>query len=116
MPVFAGCRHMVPQDDRGATVRSLMLRRDVIEFALEEGKLYAVTPVAGRTIGAVFVGHGSVSFAPPIALERREVQRVLGASVLHFRITASAFVFTESTWATPGRPLSSGVGAAVAES
>jgi hypothetical protein len=114
-PVFDGFRHMVPQGNRVATVRNLMLRRDVIEFALEEGKLYAVTPVAGRTIGAVFVGHGSVSFAPPIAIERREVQRVLGDSVLHFRITAAAFVFTDSTWAEFERQLSFGVGGAVGD-
>ncbi len=114
-PVFDGFRHMVPQGDRVATVRNLTLRRDVVEFALEEGKLYAVTPVAGHTIGTVFVGHGSVSFAPPIALERREVQRVLGDSVLHFRITAAAFVFTDSTWAELERQLSFGVGGVVGE-
>jgi hypothetical protein len=114
-PVFDAFRHMVPQADRVATVRKLTLRRDVIEFALEEGKLYAVTPVAGRTIGAVFVGHGSVSFVPPMAIERREVQRVLGDSVLHARITAAAFVFTDSTLAELERQLSFGVGGVVGE-
>jgi hypothetical protein len=114
-PVFDGFRHIVPQGDRVATVRNVTLRRDVFEFALEEGKLYAVTPVAGRTIGAIFVGHGSVSFAPPIAIERREVQRVLGDSALHARITAAAFVFTDSTWAELERQLSFGAGGVVGE-
>jgi len=114
-PVFDGFRHIVPQGDRVATVRNLTLRRDVFEFALEEGKLYAVTPVAGRTIGAIFVGHGSVSFAPPIAIERREVQRVLGDSALHARIAAAAFVFTDSTWAELERQLSFGAGGVVGE-
>jgi hypothetical protein len=114
-PVFDGFRHMVPQGDRVATVRQLTLRRDVIEFALEDGKLYAVTPVAGRTIGAIFVGRGSVSFAPPIAIERGELQRVLGDSVLHFAITAAAFVFTDSTLAELERQLSFGVGGVVGE-
>lgn len=114
-PVFDGLRHMVPQGDRVATVRNLTLRRDVFEFALEEGKLYAVAPVAGRTIGAIFVGRGSVSFAPPIAMERREVQRVLDDSALHSRITAAAFVFTDSTMAELERQLSFGVGGVVGE-
>ena len=114
-PVFDGFRHIVPQGDRVATVRNVTLRRDVFEFALEEGKFYAVTPVAGRTIGAIFVGHGSVSFAPPIAIERREVQRVLGDSALHARITAAAFVFTDSTWAELERQLSFGAGGVVGE-
>lgn len=109
-PVFEAFRHMVPQGDRVATVRRLTLRRDVFEFALEEGKLYAVTPVAGRTIGVIFVGHGSVSFAPPLTIERREMQRVLGDSALQSRITAAAFVFTDSTWAELERQVRFGVG------
>jgi hypothetical protein len=114
-PVFDEFRHMVPQADRVATVRKLTLRRDVIEFALEEGKLYAAGPVAGRTIGVTFVGHGSVSFVPPLVIEQSEVQRVLGNSALHFRITAAAFVFTGSTWSELGRQVSFGVGGMVSE-
>ena len=64
-PVFEELRHMTPQGDRVATVRGLTLRRDVIAFQLEDGQLSIATPVAGRTIAAMFVGHGSVSFAPP---------------------------------------------------
>jgi hypothetical protein len=41
---------MAPQADRVATVRKVTLRRDVFEFALADGKLYAATPVAGRTV------------------------------------------------------------------
>ena len=96
-PVFEELRHMTPQGDRVATVRGLTLRRDVIAFQLEDGQLSIATPVAGRTIAAMFVGHGSVSFAPPTGIERRELQRVLGDSVLNARISTAAFVFTDST-------------------
>jgi hypothetical protein len=110
-PVFDAFRHMAPQADRVATVRKVTLRRDVFEFALADGKLYAATPVAGRTVGAIFVGRGSVSFAPPMAIERREVQRVLGDSALQAQITAAAFVFTDSTWSELERQLTFGGGA-----
>ena len=114
-PVFEGLRHLVLQGDRVATVQKLTLRRDVIEFALEDGKLYTVAPLAGRTIGAVFVGRGSVSFAPPLAIERREVRRVLGDSTSRFPIKAAAFVFADSTWAELERQLSFGAGGVVGE-
>src|SRR5207249_5790883 len=98
-PVFDQLRHMTAQGDRVATVRNLTLRRDVIEFRLEDGQLFIATPVAGRTIAAMFVGHGSVSFAPPTEIERRELKRVTGDSVLNARIPTAAFVFTDSTLA-----------------
>ncbi len=104
-PVLEALRHMTAQGDRVATVRNLTLRRDVIEFQLEDGQVFIVTPVAGRTIAAVFVGHGSVSFAPPIGIERRELKRVTGDSVLNARISTAALVFTDSTLAELERQL-----------
>ena len=96
-PVFDELRHVLPRGDRVATVRHLTLRRDVIQFQLEDGDLFATSPVAGRTIAVVFVGHGSVSFAPPLRIERGELKRVTGDSVVNAPISAAAFVFTDST-------------------
>ncbi|HYK83107.1 MAG TPA: M1 family aminopeptidase [Gemmatimonadales bacterium] len=106
--VYEQLQKMQPRADRMAIVRSLTLRRDVIEFHLEDGKLYVATPVAGRTVGAVFVGRGSVAFAPPLAVERLELQRVLGDSVITSRIMSVAFLFTDSTLAELERQLSFG--------
>src|SRR5919106_3835350 len=82
---FDQLRKMAPRADRVATVRNLTLRRDVIEFRLEQGRLSLLTPVADRTVGAVFVGQGSVSFAPPLDVERAQLQRVLGDTILDAR-------------------------------
>src|SRR5437879_11589349 len=84
------------QGERVAPVRNVTLRRDAIVFHLEDGNLFFATPVAGRTIGAVFVGRGAVSFLPPLAFERAEVRRVLGGLVGDARISAAAFVLTDS--------------------
>jgi hypothetical protein len=110
--VFDQLQRMEPRGDRVAAVHDLTLRRDVIAFHLDEGKLYLVTPVVGRTVGAVFVGHGSVSFAPPMAVERRQLQRVLGDSLLDSRISAAAFLFTDSTLDELERQLSFGAATA----
>ena len=98
-PVFEQLRQLAPRADRLAVVHDLTLRRDVIKFHLEDGWISLATPVAGRTVAAVFVGHGSVSFVPPSVVERAQVKRVLGDSVIDSRITAAAFVFTDSTLA-----------------
>jgi Peptidase family M1 domain len=105
-PVFDEFRHMRPRADRGAPVRNLRLRRDALELRLDAGRVYFATPVAGRTVGAVFVGQGSMSFVAPLGIERREMQRVLGDSVVHAPISAAVFVCTDSTLAELERQLS----------
>src|SRR5438552_10508945 len=79
-------RPVAHEDD---TDRAVRYGRREVEFALlEEGKLYLTTPVAHRTISDVFVGHGSISFTPPLAVERAQLQRVLGDSVLQAERTS----------------------------
>jgi len=96
-PVLDQFRRMTARGDSVAAVRNVSLQRDAIRFQLEDGTLYLATPVAGRTIAAIFVGQGSVAFTPPLEIERREVRRILGDSVVNARISAAAFVFTDST-------------------
>lgn len=98
-PVFEQMQKLAPRADRVARVHDLTLRRDVIEFHFDSGLVYEATPVAGRTVGLVFVGSGSVSFIPPLVIERAQVKRVLGDSTVAARITAAAFVFADSTLA-----------------
>lgn len=109
-PVFEQLQKLAPRADRVAAVHNLTLRRDVMELHLDDGWLCLATPVAGRTMAAVFVGHGSVSFVPPSVVERAQVKRVLGDSVIDSRVTAAAFVFTDSTLAEVEHHLSFGAG------
>src|SRR5207244_6618253 len=84
-PVFEALQKLAPRGDRIAVVHDLTLRRDVIEYHLEDGALVLATPVAGRTVAAVFVGGGAVSFGPPSVVERARVKRVLGGSTIGSR-------------------------------
>jgi hypothetical protein len=96
-PVFDQLKALAPRNDRVATVKDLVLRRDAAEFRLTSGTLHLLTPVAGRTVGAVFVGTGTLTFSPPLAVERAELLRVLKDSLVRSPITAAVFIFTDST-------------------
>src|SRR5438046_1065303 len=53
--------NLAPLPGRVAEVSHLVLRRDVGRLTLERGTLYLLTPVGGRTVGALFRGEGRFS-------------------------------------------------------
>ncbi len=94
--VFEQFKALAPTASR-ATVKGLVLRRDVMELRLDSGFAYLLTPVAGRTVGIAFIGGGSLSFEPPLAVEKYNLQRVFGDSTVNGPITAAVFLFADST-------------------
>jgi len=110
-PVFEALRKLAPRGDSVAAVHDFVLQRDAIHFRLDQGQLYLLTPFAGRTVGALFIGRGSVSFAPPWDIERAQLMRVLGDSTLDAPVSAIAFVFADSTVAELERRLPFGASA-----
>ena len=107
---FEEVRKLAPRPDRVATVAGLVLRRDAAEFRLAEGTLALLTPVSGRTVGAVFVGRGAVSLRPPLAVERAHLLRVLKDSVVEGSIGAAVLLFADSTLAELERRVTFGPG------
>jgi hypothetical protein len=55
-----------------ATVDHLVLTRDAGQLTLEQGMLYLLAPIGGRTVGAVFQGQGRFTFAPTLPVEHAE--------------------------------------------
>jgi len=106
--VFDQLKNLAPRTDRVAAVRGLALRRDVIELRFDSGSVYLLTPVAGRTVGIAFVGDGSVSFVPPLAIEQFNLKRVLRDTAIAGPITAAVLIFTDSTEAQVARTLTFG--------
>ena len=96
---LSALQNAAPRSDSVARVRGLVLRRDVMEFHLDSGRLYLLTPVAARTVGAVFIGGGSVSFSPPLSVERGQLWRVLGDSNLTAPLVSAVLFFADSTLA-----------------
>jgi hypothetical protein len=66
-------------DGRVAPVKGLVLDRDVFHFEFETGAFHFLAPVAGRTIGAVFLGQGRFRLTPATPAERRQLALSSGA-------------------------------------
>src|SRR5512134_1277890 len=93
---FEALRALAPRADRAAAVRDFVLRRDAAEIRF--------------TVGAAFVGQGSVSFVPPLPVERAHLRRVLGDSVIDAPISAAVLLFADSTLAELERGLTFATG------
>jgi len=70
---------LTPLAEQVADVAHLVLHRDAAQLTLDQGKLYLLSPVGGRTVAAVFIGTGRFTFAPTIPAEQAELQRFAGA-------------------------------------
>ncbi len=77
-PTYAALRGARP-DGRKIPVQGLVLERDAFRFQLDSGALHLLPPVAGRTVGAVFVGKGSYRLSPATANESRQLAIASGA-------------------------------------
>ncbi len=80
-----------------ADVDHLVLTRDAGRLTLERGKVYRLSSVGGRTVGAVFRGQGRFTLAPPLPAERAALQRFAGAPALDDTITEAILLFSDST-------------------
>lgn len=98
-PTYAALRAARP-DGRTVAVQGLVLERDVFRFRLDAGAVHFLAPVAGRTIGAVFLGEGSWRLSPASAAERRHLALVTGddkLEALEDRFDALVLLFGDDT-------------------
>ncbi|MGH9362159.1 MAG: hypothetical protein ACRD2T_09595, partial [Thermoanaerobaculia bacterium] len=96
---YAALRASRP-DGRKVTVAGLVLERDVFRFQFDSGAFHFLTPVAGRTVGAVFLGAGGWRLAPATAAERRHLALVTGDEKLERlddRFDALVLLFGDDT-------------------
>jgi hypothetical protein len=89
--------NLAPLPGQVADVHHLVLRRDAGQLTLESGKLYLLSPIGGRTVGAVFEGSGRFALTPPLAAEQAQLQRYAGATTLDDSITEAILLFADST-------------------
>lgn len=59
-------------DGRTIALNGFVFERDVLRFTLN-GKLHLLSPVEGKTSGAVFIGNGSYELKPASETERRQL-------------------------------------------
>ncbi len=75
----------------------VILRRGIATLSFEEGKLAFLTALNGQVTGAVFSGRGHVLSAPRDQVEKQQMARFLGATVLDEDFTSAYLRFTDST-------------------
>jgi Peptidase family M1 domain len=76
----------------------VILRRGIATLSFEEGKLAFLTALNGQVTGAVFSGRGHVLSAPRDQVEKQQMARFLGATVLDEDFTSAYLRFTDSTF------------------
>jgi hypothetical protein len=90
-------RALTPQPAQVAAVDNLVLRRGAGRLTMERGALYLLTPIGGRTVGAVFRGSGRFAYEPSAPAERAELRRRTGAPALDAAVTEAVLLFADST-------------------
>lgn len=88
---------LAPMASQVAAVSNLTLRRDAAEITLTQGTIYLLSPVGGRTVGAVFRGAGRVRLTPPHATEQDALRRAVGATALDDSVSEIILIFSDST-------------------
>lgn len=88
-----------PEDFNGqvATVNGLVLKRDAATFKFNSGEIYFLTPVEGRTIGAVFLGDVEMTLTPPTEAEKRSLTTATESEGFVERFTRLVMHFTDGT-------------------
>lgn len=84
---------------QAATVTGFVLRRDAATFKFNSGEIYFLTPVEGRTIGAVFLGDGEMTLVPPTDVEKQSLAIFTDKPELTERFTRLVMRFTDQTFA-----------------
>jgi hypothetical protein len=79
-------------------VNNLALKRDAGIFTFHSGTLCFLSPVGGKVTGAVFVGEGSFSLVPPIAVEMRSLALLTKQPGMKEEFDELVLRFTDSTY------------------
>jgi len=81
-----------------ATVNNLVLKRDAATFTLRSGEIYFMTPVEGRTVGAVFIGEGEATLTPPTEIEKNALAIFTKEPGFKEEFTQLVLRFTDKTF------------------
>jgi hypothetical protein len=97
-PVYQQLRSLGDFSGQVATVNGLTLKRDAATFKFTSGEIYFLTPVEGRTTGAVFVGDVEMTLVPPTEVEKRSLSNFTGELGLKERFNRLVMRFTDQTF------------------
>jgi len=88
---------LAPRRDSVADVNQLVLRRDAAELTLSQGTLYLLSPLGGRTVGAIFRGSGHFALQPGHPSEQETLRRLIGSPAVDDSVSEVILIFSDST-------------------
>ena len=114
--VYDQLNNIKPDPLKTAFVENLVLERDAATFTLRKGTLLFLSPINGKTAGALFIGSGNFRCIPSTEIERKQLARFYEAETLSFDFNQLFLLFTDSTFEELSRqvkfaPVSEPVGA-----
>ena len=86
-----------PLREQTAEVRGLTLKRDAGEFVLEQGRVWLLTPVEGRTVGLAFEGSGIFRFSPSTRMEQERLREIKKVTAMQEPFSELVVFFADST-------------------
>ena len=107
---YGELRELQAAPNRVAPVTQLVLKRDAGQFTFGQGTFYLLTPIGGRTMGAVFVGSGVFSFSPPSRIEQERLAIFQKTKTLEAPFSSVVLLFADSTLAELESKLTFGPG------
>jgi len=97
LDAYREIERLAPVPGQVADVERLTLTRDAGRLLLERGRLYLLSPVGGRTVGAFFRGEGRFTFAPGLPTEQAELRRFADSTALDAPFDEVVILFADST-------------------
>ncbi|MGA8224476.1 MAG: hypothetical protein WB780_22715 [Candidatus Acidiferrales bacterium] len=95
-PVYQQLRNITPSG-KTIVVKDFVLKRDAGTFTFKSGSFSFLTPVLGKTTGAVFIGSATFTLDPPIAAEKWSLARLTKSSPMTETFSTAVFRFTDGT-------------------
>jgi hypothetical protein len=83
---------------KGFSVENVVLRRDIGELRLKSGVVAFLPPVLGRVAMGVFVGQGSLHFAPTFSLEAAYFKTLTEEAAMDEEFDTAVLCFTDGTY------------------
>src|SRR2546430_14734577 len=84
---YRGIMSLASLPQSAADVKQLVLKRAAGVITLNQGTIYLLSPVGGRTVAAGFRGAGRLPLAPPEPPEPETLHRLLRGNAGDARIT-----------------------------
>jgi hypothetical protein len=95
-PVYQQLRNITP-GGKTIAVKDFVLKRDAGTFTFKSGNFFFLTPVQGKTTGAVFIGAATFSLSPRLEAEKHSLQLLTKSSEMIEYFNSAVFRFTDGT-------------------